>query len=250
MNKHQLAFKWSAERLMSITGKLYFWTFTFKQVHHAWHYPYLFKKFAEGLENVAPPDTGGLRVLQVHPGEYGRGHGIHYHCLFNRYINAGRVWRLCRQHGMGCDAKRVKITEAISAVNYVSRYLTRDENDLPCTMRRWGAMWGFCSDRISDLKFEHPAADSMLYLGRHLGRGSFGSDLIQRAYDSPHMRGDYKVLMIALDYKQNRDSSIFNRRESFFENALFEKPFSDWVYPENTIYHPGFMPQYLPEVPF
>src|SRR5260221_11772201 len=102
-NKQQCAFMWSAERLHGSTGHLYFWTFTFKDCHDLWKYGRLWKNFTRDLERLcSDPALWGIRVCQLHPG----GHGLHYHCLLNCYLDARKVWGVCFKHSMGWYVRR------------------------------------------------------------------------------------------------------------------------------------------------
>lgn len=250
MNKQQFHFKCSAERLLATTGRLYFWTFTFKQVHHAWQYAHLWHAFTLGLEHCCPDDTLGMRVLQMHPGIDGRGHGFHYHCLFNRYIDARRVWRLCRLHGMGCDAQRVKRADYDRSIAYLSRYLTVEAMDFPIRVRRVASMFGFPMDRIVDIKCVHPHSDSARYLSRFWGRSSIGVDTMGRVYTSANCTGDFKTLLVGLHYKQFRTHESFDWTHDVFENMLEQAPYRDWVCRDDTIYNPTWLPSYLEPQPF
>src|ERR1019366_7430701 len=216
---------WSAEYMREITGSLYFWTFTFRRVHHAWHYPQLWHAFMESLENVCPEDTYGIRVVEMHDGENGRGHGFHYHVLLNRWVDARRVWRLCKQHEMGCDAQKVRQKDWQNSVKYLTKYLTKDAAPFPICPRRVGGMFGMPMERKRDIRFIHPHSDSVSYLTRLWGRGAFGSDVVGRIYDSPNCAGDYKTLIVGLEYKNERKCDVFNWPERYFDMALTRSPY-------------------------
>lgn len=248
MTKHQMAFLWSAERLRETTGHIYFWTFTFRHVHNAWEYQNLWHKFQFDLANACPDDTCGIRVVQMHPGENGRGHGFHYHCLFNRWIDSRRIWRICRKHEMGCDAKKIKQKDWEKSVHYLARYLTKEAEPFPIRLRRWGSMFGFTANRMSDLKFQHPANDSIKYVMVFLGRAGVGSDLVGVLYSSPYMRGDWKTLLCALHYKEHRKFEIFNVKESYLEDLMGLNYYQAWISEDATIYEPGYMPNVFSDV--
>jgi hypothetical protein len=247
MNKQQVAFMWSAERLRDTTGHLYFWTFTFKETYDLWQYGGMWKTFTKALEHLATePGLYGMRVCQLHPG----GHGLHYHCLINQWIDARQVWQLCRRMGMGCNAVKVKQGSWRGAVKYLCKYLTRETEPFPINMRRVGSMWGFPMYAVNDIYQEHPARDSVLYLIRFWGRGSIGSGVIHAAYNSPNCRGDYRTLIVAVDYAENRRMGSFTWTEQKMEDSLKMYPYRDWVNYGDTIYQPSWMPALLGEQPF
>lgn len=247
ISKQQCAFMWSAEDLRETTGRLYFWTFTFKHTYNLWEYMALWDIFTKAFEHLATEQgLYGIRVCQLHPG----GHGLHFHCLFNQYIDARRVWVLCRKWQMGCDAKKVPQAEWMNHVRYMCRYLTRDAEKFPIHIRRVGSMWGFPMHVKTDVVYQHEANDSIAYLTKFWQRGSYGKSTISACYNSPNVRGDFRTLLVALDYSQNRRMDAFQWTEKTCLSMLQSTSYGDWVTPDCTIYHPGFMPDLLPYRPF
>lgn len=240
LTKTQLAFLQSAQALRNTTGKLYLWTFTFEKVYPAWHYQDLWHRFQKDLQHCGTSMFYGLRVVQMH-----ESHGFHYHCLFNEYVDARRVWRIARKHGMGhIDVKKVKSGDG--AINYVMRYLTSDAQPFPIRLRRWGGMFGFPCQSVNDLRFVHPASDTVTYCTRFWGRGTFGKDTISAIYNSPNCQtGDYRALMCALSYREHKVLSSFNWTDDEISFAQTQKPFSDWISKDDTLWETGFMPSLL-----
>jgi hypothetical protein len=246
-SKQQCAFVWSAERLYLTTGKMYFWTFTFKETYHIWQYMPLWDVFVKALERIAnEPNLMGMRVVQMHPG----GHGLHFHCLINQWLDARQVWRLCRRLKMGCDAIHLKNKDWREGVKYLCRYMTRDCEKFPISIRRVGSMWGFPMYPIRDLRFIHPNTDALAYLTRYWARGSYGLDVIKKVYESPNCTGDYRTLIVALHFQLTRTCESFYWTEQKMLDSLDVEPFNHWVRPEDTIYEPGLMPRKLEEQPF
>src|ERR1039458_8483311 len=99
LSRQQVAFKWRVERLHLTTGRLYMWTFTFKETMNIWEYAPVWRNFTQALYRwVDNPDLFGIRVAELHPG----GHGLHYHSLLTVWLDSRSVWRLCLRFGMGC----------------------------------------------------------------------------------------------------------------------------------------------------
>jgi len=222
--RNKVAFKLSAEALHDTTGKLYLWTFTFASVYDAWHYAKLWKNFSRDLQQAGTPFLAGIWAVQQH-----QSHGFHYHVLLNEYLDARRVWRICRKHKMGCDAVRVKNTD--HAINYVARYLSREDNaEFPIRVRRWGAMYGFAPVRNSDVQLVHPHQDAVRYACRFWGRGAFGLDQISALYSSPNGTGDYRTLFVALDYGLHRRMDAFTFTQDRIDWYLSRRNYyTSWI---------------------
>jgi len=147
--KSQAAFVMSAEKLFAENPKqIYFWTFTFKQVHPDFRYPLLWKQFTRKLQHMYGDCLHGLRVLQVHPG----GHGLHYHALLTKRVAVQIVRRLGKRYGIG----RVQVEHCgPGAIHYLAQYLRPTEDfELSKGMRRWGSMGGFKQVVTANIEIE------------------------------------------------------------------------------------------------
>jgi len=132
-SKSQAAFIMSAEKLFDGADKVYFWTFTFKDVWPDWYYPPVWNKFMKKLI-VVYPFIRGLRVLE--PAER---HGLHYHCLLTPRMNIHLVKRIAKPWGFG----RIHVVRCNEETRF---YLSKDlvgGNPLWKGMRRWGKGGGF-----------------------------------------------------------------------------------------------------------
>jgi hypothetical protein len=244
--KQQMALIWSVESLAKTSGKLYLWRFSWAGVYNMWYYPRMWKKFTDDLSHVVPDYTMGIRVVERFPGnnQYDLSHGLHYHVVFNQRIDVRQVWRLCRKHGMGCHVQKVKGDVRATAV-YVAKYLTKDVVSWPVRIRRWGSVFGAFNHCVNDIKLVHPHSDSVKYLTKFWGRGQFGREQICSIYNSVNCSGDWKTLMVALDYKERRRMDSFEWSEPVLTRLIRAKPFRDWIDYDATIWRPGRMPDLL-----
>jgi len=156
--KSQAAFIMSVDRLFSLRKKVYFWTFTFKQVYHEWEYPTLWHSFIRGMELAH--GTGrqgacirGLRVLEPH-----ERHGLHYHMLTNKRLSVHIVRRVGRRFGMG----RVHVEECDRGTGYyLAKYLGKNQKAF-CTRRRsWGSVGGFMQCKVKDVEVDSAFSRNM-----------------------------------------------------------------------------------------
>jgi len=142
------AFTFTVERLATYNPKLYFWTFTYRQVPFndtwaMWQWAQFMRKV-----NNAFPLLKGVRVVELH-----RSHGIHFHALVNDRIPLERFRRIGWPHGFG----RLSVQAAdIGSAGYMAKYLTksyREQNGFG-RRRRWGAMGGFPVCRCRDVVYD------------------------------------------------------------------------------------------------
>jgi len=151
LNRTAQAFTFTVERLAFWNPKLYFWTFTYRDVPYndiwaMWQW----SRFRMKMHNAFPL-IKGVRVVELH-----RSHGIHFHALINERIPLERVRRIGWPMGFG--RMSVQIADTGSA-SYMAKYLTkayRERNGFG-QRRRWGAIGGFpvcrCRDVIYDTDY-------------------------------------------------------------------------------------------------
>jgi len=143
-----MAFTFTCEKLALHNDKLYFWTWTFRQVPYndAWAM-WQYKQFAHKLAHHFPL-IKGVRISELH-----KSHGIHFHALVNERIPIERIKRMAWPHGFG----RVSVSKAdLGSISYLAKYLTkqyRNENDFG-GRRRWGTIGGFPPSRCRDIEYD------------------------------------------------------------------------------------------------
>jgi hypothetical protein len=138
MSKSKAAFLMSCEKLFEDYGTLYFWTFTFKEVHPDWYYSYAWARFMRAMQNLYGGMLAGVKVTELH-----QNHGIHYHCLLNRRVWVGEVRRIGKRHGIG----RVHVRVAHGGeAKYLSKYMSKRETGgrvLSKYIRKWSTVGPF-----------------------------------------------------------------------------------------------------------
>jgi len=159
MSKSATAFMFSADRLFAASRKVYFWTFTFKNV------PADDKAAMEDWDTLHLrirklfPDLRGLRVCELHVS-----HGIHFHLLLNQRIPLRRLFRIFKGSGFSygrnreLDFGRVSVTECNKfAAEYLTKYMTKDyKKEFPTMRRRWGSVGSFDSCGVRDVIVDSP----------------------------------------------------------------------------------------------
>lgn len=126
---------------------IFFWTFTWREVHNDWDYNLLWNNFARRLLDIYP-FACGLRVVEIHPG----GHGLHYHLLVNKRISVQLVRRIASRYGIGW----VWVERATwGSVSYLSKYLTKDKGRL-FRVHRWGSFGSWTAVRTNNIVIDSP----------------------------------------------------------------------------------------------
>jgi hypothetical protein len=186
--KSRAAFEFSVNRLLREYGKLYFWTFTFKEV------PYSDDKAMEDwnayMKRVTKhwPDLRGLRVCELH-----KSHGIHFHAIVNRYLNVrvlrklaygtGRISGRFRYLDFGRNHVCVAKPESIA---YLAKYMTKQYREKNGWYRRrsWGTIGGFDHTRVNDVEYDTPETRNLHKLQKAYGwkKLSYTGWALVRAY--------------------------------------------------------------------
>lgn len=151
LSKSKTAFVLTARRLFDEPGeRVYFWTFTFRQVHSDWDASACFREFLNHLRKVLDGDWGGVKVAELH-----REHGVHFHCLINRRLAIDIVRRVAECHEFG----RIEVQKADKkASNYLAKYLTKSRSKKMFaksgrSLRKWESFGPFKKQatRLKDL---------------------------------------------------------------------------------------------------
>jgi len=134
----------SAKILFESSPKVYFWTFTWWDVHNDWDYPMMWNNFARKVKDMYPLACG-VRVIEVSPG----GHGLHYHLLVNRRLSIQLISRIAKRYGIG----RIGVIRCdYGAAVYLSKYLAKDEFRLFGGIRRWSTFGSWRGVHKNDIE--------------------------------------------------------------------------------------------------
>lgn len=151
MLKSKVAFLMSAERLEEL-GRLYFWTFTFREVLE---WKVARKRWNSFLTNLKKklPKWSGVRVIEAHPGNHnspdGYCHGIHFHVLTNEWFNVNVVRRQAVACGFG---KRLQVERAnYGSAKYLAKYLSKKRVSGLKGWRLWQCFGGFKGTKVANL---------------------------------------------------------------------------------------------------
>jgi len=186
MSRTHAAFLFSCEKMHRwFEGSIYFWTFTWKKVQPSWRYLPQWNQFMRELQNRYGGMIKGLRVIEMHPGEFS--HGFHFHALLNMRVSIHWVRRVSKKYGIGrIEVKKVNQKEQMY---YLAKYLTKDEIALPKGMRRWGTIGGWSHTRNSDIQIQSTFHDNFREVQNIINKKQLDTNLVHTIYQNTQLYG-------------------------------------------------------------
>jgi hypothetical protein len=170
--KSRSAFEFTVRKMLRQNRKLYFWTFTLREVHSLKTAMQLWNQFLTLLKRNL--GFRGVRVLELH-----EDHGSHFHVITNRRFPIRKILSMCERYGFGrIDVRR--ITDAAQAISYVCKYLSKRRERCLKGVRLWSAFGKIERTRVRDVLLDTP---QVRLLRRIMGKPSVEDQLngIQRA---------------------------------------------------------------------
>jgi len=123
--------------------KLYFWTFTFRDVHSQKDAMRLWNQFLTLLKRKL--GFRGIRVLELH-----EEHGCHYHVITNQRFEIRRILTLARRYGFGRLSVKM-VQDPGPAVAYLCKYLSKPRPGCLKRARLWSAFGKIERTRVKDV---------------------------------------------------------------------------------------------------
>jgi hypothetical protein len=146
--------------------KLYFWTFTLREVHSLTEAMRSWNQFLTLLKRKL--QFRGVRVLELH-----EEHGCHFHVITNQRFPIRKILLMCERHGFGrIDVRRV--TDAAQAISYLCKYLSKRRERCLKRARLWSAFGNIERTRVRDVLVDTP---KVRLLRRIMGKASVEDEL-------------------------------------------------------------------------
>ena len=144
----QPAFQFTVLKMARSAARLYFWTFTFRDIHSL--------KFAMGLWNEfltilkRKIQFRGVRVLELHDE-----HGCHFHVITNKRYKISVMLDLGARYGFG-RMSVLHVTDVAGGIAYLCKYLSKRR--VPCLkrVRLWAAFGDVERTRVADIVTDSP----------------------------------------------------------------------------------------------
>ena len=131
-------------------GKLYFWTFTFRNVHSLGFAMRLWNEFLTILKRKI--QFRGVRVLELHDE-----HGVHFHVVTNKRYKIRTMLTLGDRYGFG-RMHVARVTDVGGGIAYLCKYLSKRRAPCLRSVRLWAAFGDIERTRVSDIVCDSPFA--------------------------------------------------------------------------------------------
>ena len=146
--KSSCAFEFTVRNMLRQNPKLYFWTFTFQEVHSLKKAMGLWNQFLTLLKRKL--GFRGVRVLELHDE-----HGCHFHVITNRRYPIREIQMFKQRYGFGrMDVRRVR--DPAIAVKYLCKYLSKRRARCLKGARLWSAFGRIDRTRVKDIVVDTP----------------------------------------------------------------------------------------------
>src|SRR5205823_14485209 len=164
--KSRFAFEFTVRKMLRQTGRLYFWTFTFREVHSLKTAMKLWNQFLTLLKRKL--QFRGVRVLELH-----EEHGCHFHVITNERFRIEEILRLGKRYGFGRTNVR-RVTDPAQAVSYLCKYLSKPRVRCLKRARLWAAFGKIERTRVRDVVLD---TEKIRLLRRIMGKPSVQDEL-------------------------------------------------------------------------
>src|SRR5438477_5033264 len=170
--KSRSAFEFTVRKMLRKNRRLYFWTFTLREVHSLTEAMRLWNQFLTVLKRKV--QFRGVRVLELH-----EEHGCHFHVITNERFRIEEILALGKRYGFGRTNVK-QVTDAAQAVSYLCKYLSKPRVLCLKRARLWSAFGKIERTRVRDVLLDSP---KVRLLRRIMGKPSVEDEL--NGIDSP-----------------------------------------------------------------
>jgi hypothetical protein len=164
--KSRSAFEFTVRKMLRQNPKLYFWTFTFREVHSQKNAMRLWNQFLTLLKRKL--GFRGVRVLELHDE-----HGCHFHVVTNQRFPIRKILAFSERYGFGRLHVR-PVSDAKSAIKYLCKYLSKSRPGCLKRARLWSAFGTIERTRVKDVLTDTPMTR---ILRRVMGKRSVEDEL-------------------------------------------------------------------------
>jgi hypothetical protein len=127
---------------------MYFWTFTFRDVHSLTFAMRLWNEFLTILKRKI--EFRGVRVLELHDE-----HGAHFHVVTDRRYKIRTMLALGDRYGFGRTHVE-RVTDVAGGIAYLCKYLSKRRPSCLKSVRLWAAFGNIKRTRVSDIVCDSP----------------------------------------------------------------------------------------------
>jgi hypothetical protein len=160
------AFEFTVRKMLRRKSKLYFWTFTFQNVHSLKTAMGLWNQFLTLLKRRL--GFRGVRVLELHDE-----HGCHFHVITNQRFPIRKILAFSKRYGFGRMDVR-PVADPPAAIRYLCKYLSKPRPGCLKRARLWSAFGDIERTRVKDILTDTPVTR---ILRRVMGKRSVEDEL-------------------------------------------------------------------------
>jgi hypothetical protein len=146
--KSRTAFEQTVRKMERSGRKLYFWTFTFRDVHSLRFAMRLWNEFLTILKRKIA--FRGVRVLELHDE-----HGAHLHVVTNKRYKIRTILGLGDRYGFGRTHVE-RVTDVAGGIAYLCKYLSKKRPPCLKSVRLWAAFGDVERTRVCDIICDSP----------------------------------------------------------------------------------------------
>src|SRR5207253_10394375 len=146
--KSRSAFEFTVRKMLRKNRRLYFWTFTLREVHSLTEAMQLWNQFLTVLKRKL--QFRGVRVLELH-----EEHGCHFHVITNQRFPIRKILALSERYGFG-RLQVQAVSDATEAVRYLCKYLSKARPGCLKRARLWSAFGKIERTRVKDILTDTP----------------------------------------------------------------------------------------------
>jgi hypothetical protein len=214
--KSRTAFERTVRKMERSGGKLFFWTFTYRDVHSLKSAMRLWNEFLTTLKRKM--GFRGVRVLELHDK-----HGVHFHVITNKRYRIRRILALGERYGFGRTHVEW-VRDVAGGIAYLCKYLSKSRPACLKGVRLWAAFGDIERTRVCDIVCDSP----FIRVLREV-MGSPSPDELRGASDPPatpvrrYRRSFVKALPIAWERYLGSFDSDYKLRQIIWQKRRFER---------------------------
>src|SRR5947207_3396465 len=146
--KSRTAFERTVRKMEQAGAELFFWTFTYRDVHSLKVAMRLWNEFLTILKRNM--GFRGLRVLELHDE-----HGVHFHVITNKRYKIRAILAIGERYGFGRTHVEW-VRDVGSGIAYLCKYLAKPRSACLKGVRLWAAFGEIERTRVSDIIVDSP----------------------------------------------------------------------------------------------
>jgi hypothetical protein len=146
--KSRTAFERTVRKMEQAGAKLFFWTFTYREVHSLSVAMRLWNEFLTILKRNM--GFRGVRVLELHDE-----HGVHFHVITNKRYKIRAILAIGERYGFGRTHVQW-VRDIAGGIAYLCKYLSKPRSACLKGVRLWAAFGKIERTRVSDIIVDSP----------------------------------------------------------------------------------------------